>query len=82
MIQKFGHPEKIETLSGLTGAARQAYVLGVGATVGTHPPPKHAFLVKNSKIFYFIFQVWQHNRLVPRHIRLGHIKKWLLGQSI
>ena len=26
------------------------------------------FFAKNSKIFYFIFQVWQQNRLVPRHI--------------
>ena len=52
----------------LTGAARKGYVLGAGATMDTHPPPIHAFFVKNSKNFYFIFQVWQHNRPVPRHI--------------
>ena len=38
------------------------------------------FFGNNFKIFYFIFQVWQHNRLVPIHILIYWSKRpraWL-----
>ena len=60
---KLEYPEKIETWSGgsLTGAARQAYVLGVGATVYTHPPPFYARISVIHEFFKKIFTFWQHS---------------------